>query len=67
MSLVTLVESAAHGVKIVKTQSQGWHPMYTVDNSGAWHSVNYFEDALREFGELVSEAEQKVVDKGTKW
>ena len=63
MSLVTLVESAAHGVKIVKTQSLGWHPMYTVDNSGTWHSVNYFEDALREFAELVAAAEKKVVDR----
>ena len=63
MSSVTLVESTAHGVKIVKTQSQGWHPMYTVDNSGAWHSFNYFEDALREFAELVGAAEKRVVDR----
>jgi len=37
--------------------------MYTVDNSGAWHSFNYFVDAMREFAELVAELEQKEVDK----
>jgi hypothetical protein len=63
MSLTTLVESTQHGIKIVKTHSLGWHPMYTVDNSGAWHSFNYFVDAMREFAELVAELEQKEVDK----